>query len=339
MQHEFDLAGLDTGIQLYESADSESTTESRLSQVRVWIQAKGIQETTLSAAQIDTSDTIPVSGLSVDQVLNWYDAAEPVYLAVYLEAIDLFLAEDIRTLVDTSHGREQLAATLRAGQQTVTLRVPLNATLEHALQRMPRHRSMRIDSPPFRGRQLGHRYDPLRSELQRLDPPLFEEVVNQLLAAHDFRRTNEVPLGEMLGAEVGPVKSFVGTLHLTYEWINPFFTQFGYDASTDFRPEAASEQIQGKVLIIVHSDPAAQLPSPNKAIDALKEDLRQGGVQGALVFFNESDLELFGAWRSVLQPLTKMPLGLGSLSFSVLTTTSVFLEFRDRLSWSYLNVL
>jgi hypothetical protein len=57
------------------------------------------------------------------------------------------------------------------------------------------------------------------------------------------------------------------------------------------------------------------------------------------VFFNESDFELFGAWRSTLYPLTEIPQGLGSIAFNVLTTTLVYLDVWDRLTWKYLNLL
>ena len=338
VRYEYDLAGLDSGLHLYETNEHSSTNDTNVSQVRIWIQAKGIQTATLSAAEIESSASIAIARLSIDQVLHWYAAAEPVYLIVYLQAIDAFLAQDIRQIVDSAHGPERLVASQLRGQQRVTPRIPRDATLDVALMQMPHHRSLRIDGPPFRGRPLGHRYDPLRSELQRLEPTLFEEIVDRLLGAHDFRRTEDVPLGEMLGPDVGRVNSFLGTLYLTYEWVSPF-TQFGWDRADAFRPEGAMQKAQGKVLVVVHSDPGEEWPTSSDDVRALIEGLQGNGVTRALVFFNESDLELFGAWRSTLDPLTEIPQGLGGIAFNVLTTTLVYLDFWDRLPWKYLNLL
>jgi hypothetical protein len=339
LKYDQDLAALDSGLHLYQRSDQSSVTDSDLSQVRIWIQAKGIRTATLSEERIAASACIAIKGVSIDQVLHWYAAAEPVYLVAYLEAIDTFLAQDVRHLVDSMRGPEYLAAKQRAGQKTVTLRLSCGETLDLALPQMLRHRSLRIDDPPFRGRPLGHGYDPLRSELQRLDPPFFEEIVQRLLAAHDFSKIEDVPLGEMLGPKVGLVKAFLGTLHLTYEWVSPIFTQFGWDADDPFRPEGHLKHSQGKVLVVLHSDPTEESPASSDDVRALTESLHNRGATSALVFFNESDLELFGAWRSTLHPLAETPQGLGSIAFSVLTTTLVYLDIWDRLLWKYRNRL
>jgi hypothetical protein len=339
VNYQHDLAGLDLGLHLYERRDHSPTTNAILSLVRVWIQAKGIRTDTLSAEQIDKSASIAIEGLPIEQILHWYAAAEPVYLVVYLEAIDAFLAKDIRVIVDSAQGPEELVACQRRRQVSGTLHIPHGATLDLALMQMPSHRSLRIDGPPFRGRPLGHRYDPLRSELQRLDPPLYEEIVNRLLAAHDFRHSEDVPLRDALGPNVGHIKSFLGTLNLTYEWVSPIFTQFGWDRADAFRLEGAVQQVQGKVLVVVHSDPGEEWPTSSDNVRALIDGLRNNGVTRALVFFNESDFELFGAWRSTLYPLTEIPQGLGSIAINVLTTTLVYLDVWDRLTWKYLNLL
>ena len=64
---------------------------------------------------------------------------------------------------------------------TMTLRIPKSMTLDIALAHMPSHRSMRIDGPAFRGRPLGHNFDPLRSELNPMLPTEFVELVDGLL--------------------------------------------------------------------------------------------------------------------------------------------------------------
>jgi hypothetical protein len=99
---------------------------------------------------------------------------------VHVEAAGVFLADDIRDLVDGLGGMPALASMHDAGQITLTLKVPTDSTLENALERMPKHRAVRIDGPHFRGRPLGHRYDPMRSELAPLPPADFEALVMRL---------------------------------------------------------------------------------------------------------------------------------------------------------------
>jgi hypothetical protein len=87
-----------------------------------------------------------VRGLPIEQVRYWFAHPEPVYLMVYLEALDRFLAEDVRDLVEREGGPRWLAEAQRS-QDTTTLHVSSASTLEGALQRMPGHRSLRLDGP------------------------------------------------------------------------------------------------------------------------------------------------------------------------------------------------
>ena len=326
--YERDRAALDLGMHLYE--DRPGWTRS-LSQVRVWFQLKGMHEATVDAG----GERVAVSGLRVSDVRYWHGHPEPVYLVVYLEDRDEFLAADARELVEAAGGLRWLND---LEQQTTTLHVPLSATLDGALARMPRHRTLRLDGPDFRGRPLGHRYDPLRSELDVLAPTDFAAMVERLLAAHEFRAQREVNLAAMLDRDLGAVTAHVGRLYLTYEWTTPLATEFGFDPDSDFRLESAPMAAHGDVLVLVHSR-VADAPRPTAATKALVTELQDGGIDRALVFFNGSDLTggLFGGWRVTLEPLVHTPQGLGSLAFNVLTTTSVYLEFLDRLRWRYLN--
>src|SRR3954468_8314073 len=176
--YDSDPAALDLGLHLYEPSPTESNRE--LGQVRVWFQLKAIRASTIGVSELTEAEDVPVGGLRVEHLLYWFAHPEPVYLAVYVEALDRFLVHDVRNLVERSGGLRRLAD-LPGDQQTTTLRVPLSATLEDALRRMPRHRSLRLDGPEFRGRPLGHNLDPLRSELDPLAPNDFEELVLRLL--------------------------------------------------------------------------------------------------------------------------------------------------------------
>jgi hypothetical protein len=334
VRYENDRAALDLGLHLYDPAAEPGV----LSQVRVWFQLKGIAASTLARDELAHTPSVPASGLRLDHVEYWFAHPEPVYLVVYVEALERFLAADIRELVEARGGVLWLHELEASGQRTVTLHVPLDATLDDALQRMPRHRSMRVDGPEFRGRPLGHRFDPLRSQLDVLPPEVFRSLVRRLLAAHGF--VPERAIDPALFGEIGTVEATVGHLHYRYEWTSPLFTQFGYDESSSFRDESPTFDAQGKVLVVVHSD-VTGAPRSRESLRDLVVGLQAQGVEQAVVLFNacEAESALIGGWRgAALKPLVQFPQGLGSLAYNVLTATNVFFEFVDRLSWRILNV-
>lgn len=339
IEYSADRAALDGGLHLYKKGGDGRGAE--VGDVRVWFQCKGIQESTLSVEELTSRDTVAVAGVSIDHVRFWYSAPEPVYLVVYLEALDDFVAADVRDLVDRLGGGAFLQQLRAKGQATLTLQIPRDESLERALRAMPAHRSLRIDGPAFRGRPLGHRYDPLRSELAKMPPPLFEELVGRLLDAHDFRTQHDVDLAPLVGRDVGRVSATLGTLYLTFEWTFPGATEYGFDEGSDFRLEARPESAHGDVLVVCDSRVDA-MPRRNAATEQLVAEMQASGIEHALVFFNESEMTmpaLFGSWRVALEPLVHTPQGLGSLAFNVLTTTLVYLDLVDRLSWRYLNYL
>jgi hypothetical protein len=235
LTYESDRAALDLGLHLYEPG--EGSGDPHLGQVRVWFQLKGIRSSTLDRSRLDAVDEVPIPGLSLQHIQYWSAHPEPVYLVVYLEALDLFLAQDVRDLVERNGGFAWLREAAER-QRTTTLRMPLSASLEEALDGMPRHRSLRLDGPDFRGRPLGHRLDPLRSELDRLPPKQFEALVNRLMEVHEFRPVREVDLSPYLRSPVGRVRALAGRLYLTYEWTTPLETEFGVGPESDFRIEA-----------------------------------------------------------------------------------------------------
>lgn len=333
-----DRAALDLGLHLYGEADRGGNR--RMSNVRVWFQCKGMRSASLTAADISRLEAVSVGGLPLDQVMFWYGSPEPVYLCVYLEATDAFIAQDVRDLIDEIGGMPELMRRRRSEQETMTLRVRTDATLDAAFHSMPQHRSMRIDGPSFRGRPLGHRYDPLRSELAPMEPADFDAVVDGLLGAHEFKPDRDVPLRAALGDAVGDLSARVGTLCLTYEWINPMETEFGWGPDAHFRAEGPPHHAQGEVLAVVHSR-ATAAPSGNDASRAIAEELVRQGVGRALVFINapQSDPRIWSAWRFALQPLVSVPQSLGSLTFNILTTTCVYLDNLEHLEWRFVNYL
>ncbi|WP_390178717.1 hypothetical protein, partial [Microbacterium sp. MTN4-26] len=273
--------------------------------------------------------------LELDHIRYWYNAPEPVYLALYVESADAFLAADMRGLVDEQGGLANLG---KPDQQTTTFKLFKADTLESALEHMPRHRSMRIDGPAWRGRPLGHGFDPLRSVLAPMDPGLFVDIIGRLLTAHDFRLTET---GRSLenALSVNDATVLQGSLLLTYEWVLPMTTEFGFDEGSDFRIEGAPLHAQGDVLVVV--DPTGVATPETIGVD-LKSLAEAIGTDRVIVVANAHFLpKQFGQWSAGLRNfgLLCQPQDLGSLTFNVLTTTNVFVEFNSRLAFDYVNYL
>lgn len=335
-----DRAALDGGLHLYSAPASGERT---VSQTRVWFQAKGKRSSTLPRSALANRDHVDVQ-VPVDHVRFWYASAEPVYLIVYVESADLFLAEDVRDIVDRQW--QSFYQQVPRSQQTVTLNVRTDAVLDDALtMRMLRHRSMRIDGPAFRGRPLGHRFDPLRSEMSPPAPALFERIVNKILDAHGFRIaiTCAAPA---ISERVAGLRIVRGKFHQTLEWQWPMGTSVGFGEDEDEpRREAPVDFVHGDCLIIVDSSGNMKRYTEAES-DALTTLVRGTGADRALIFVNGTELEGVGLWRGALYDLNDLtkgcncwPVALGSLSYMVLIASLVYLEFAPDLAWQYLNYL
>jgi hypothetical protein len=236
VKYERDRAALDAGIHLTTKTNSKFRS---VSNTRVWFQLKGIQETTLSLAEHDKGSEIALD-LPIDDLRFWYASPEPVYLVVYIEAADHFLAEDIMDVIDRQWGESIFNAnTFRDQQKYARVRLSRKAILDDAVC-MLSHRSMRIDGPSFRGRPLGHRLDPLRCIPEKFEPGVFDQLVNRLLAVHGYRETEKLdptPLFPNCSLTGDVVSLATGTLNHTYEWVWQMSTEFGFNEGSDFRIE------------------------------------------------------------------------------------------------------
>jgi hypothetical protein len=325
VEYPVDRAVIDVGVHLW--VDVEGKKE--ITGPRVWFQAKGFHDTTVTKADYDAAETITTPSLEMDHVRSWYNAPEPVYLALYVEAADAFLAVDVRDHVDRNGGLAKIAT-----QKTTTFKLSKEETLERAIEHMPRHRSMRVDGPAWRGRPLGHGIDPLRSALAPMQPALFVEIVSELLSAHDFR---PVEPAKELSLDTPTVLQ--GRMHLTYEWVLPMTTEFGFDEGSEFRIEGSPLHAQGDLLVVVDPTGTASPASLGVDIVALAKSTE---INRVMVMSNaQFEPKRFGQWFGGLGPegLWCEPQDLGSLTFNVLTTTNVFLGFHDRLAFTYVNYL
>jgi len=167
-----------------------------------------------------------------------------VYLVAYVESVNTFLAVDVRDLVDARWGENFYAEIEELDQQKITVHIPVDTVLDaERVAAMVKHRSMRIDGPAFRGRPLGHRLDPLRSELALPEPNVWLELVQRILQAHDFE--------EQTCETVDNLTVVTGVLHQTLLWQSPAFTEIGWGPEDQFRTEAPPEQLFGQVCIFL----------------------------------------------------------------------------------------
>ena len=338
IRYERDRAARDLGVQLTAPGSLE------LSNVRIWFQLKGIHASTLSSDEASARETVPAK-VELEDVKNWISAPEAVYLVVYIESQDRFVGEDVRDFVDREfasiHG-DGLTHLMGLTQKTIALGVTTHADIdEGTIQSMLRHRSMRIDGPTWRGKPLGHRFDPLRCELGNLEPSLFVEVVEGLLAAYDYQLERRMDAGRLLqGVADGTDEAFlsIGTLHSTYEWIFQMSVEFGMSPGTDFREEGDILRAQGRIAVLVHSRFGSH-PSPAQSSDEVIEELRASGIKKILTIANSAEVLSLQPYKEIFGDMYQLPQTQGSLAYSLLTSPMVYMNFQERLQWKFVNYL
>jgi len=333
IQHSRDRFGIDLGIQL---SEPESRT---LTNVRVWFQLKGLHSSSYSAAQLVDHQHVAVPKIALQHLRNWYAAPEATYLVVYLEASDTFIAEDVRDIVDRQWGQRFLAPdTFLPSQRSVTLQVVSSAVLTRdRLDGLLSHRSMRIDGPAFRGRPLGHRLDPLRSQLDVLDPGNFSAIVLDLLLAHGYSPELQLRAGALLELTSEDDASLtIGTFTTTWEWVFQMGTEFGYGEDEAPRSEGQVFRAFGKMAVLIHSNVTGRAKASPTA-GGVRAKLRERGVSELLIFANAPDISVMGPYREAAGELWTAPHGLGTLAYNMLTATLVYLNHQDELRWQTVN--
>jgi hypothetical protein len=333
LNYDRDRAGIDRSLQLTKPGSLE------LSNTRIWFQIKGKHQSSLAAEQYGLTTEIAVPDITLDLARFWYASPEAVYLVVYVESVDLFVAEDVRDVIDRQWGPKFLAAgTFGAKQRTVTLKVRADAELTaERLDRFNDHRSMRIDGPSFRGRPLGHRFDPLRCELDAFEADDYFAVVRSLLEAYEFHQEQELEPGTLLELnDADRARLVVGTLHTTWEWIFQMGTEFGYGVDSSLRDEGQVFRAFGKVAVLIHAHAQDGIRPAREVAEGIA-NLQALGVERLLIFANASDHEIMFPYRAVAGELWTAPQGLGSIAYNLLTSTLVYLEYQDRVRWKLVN--
>jgi hypothetical protein len=130
-------------------------------------------------------------------------------------------------------------------------------------------------------------------------------------------------------------------MHYTYEWTHPLFTEFGYDPGETFRLEGEPFHVQGPCAVLIHEG-VVTLPGTGSGFTDLGARLQaEHGIGWLLAFANVPTYpsSYFGACRRAADPLECMPQELGSLAFNVLTATTVYLEFREKITWGSVNYI
>ncbi|TYL50021.1 DUF4365 domain-containing protein [Nocardioides sp. BGMRC 2183] len=338
-----DRFGVDTGLQFYVEGTKvdRSGGERRYfhaTPVRVWFQFKGIQAGTLSVEEYARKDAVSVQ-VDIEHLKFWYASPEPVYVTFYVESVGEFLAIDARDYVDQRWGQDFYSQIETYSGDKVAVAIPTDSVLTvDRLDAMLSHRSMRIDGPAFRGRPLGHRIDPLRSQLSTPSDELWTALVADILAAHEF---------ELLSSDrAGDVEVQRGRLRQTLLWQSPALTEIGFSGDpSEIRVEAAPESLFGEVLLFFdHTEDRDNFTDEELRLVAKYTDETNFGFSYA-VLLRGPDLSLQGGrWRRTLNetPLSghEPPcsiLGLDVLSYLVLTCTLVYLDRAPQLRWQLIN--
>lgn len=327
LTYEKDRNALDAGLHLWATSQAGRAA----SQVRVWFQAKGKRASTLTLAAFRSSEDVQVR-VTVDHLRFWYASPEPVYLVVYIESANEFIAEDVRDIVERQWPTGNFYAAVES-QKEVTVRVKSAVLDDERLDGMLVHRSMRIDGPSFRGRPLGHGFDPLRSQIEACEPDLFLRIVERLLQVHDFREREREAMGTHLEVREG-------RLYETLEWQSPAFAEYGVGPRDDFRGEPSVESIHGPALIVLDSEPNRVRLSESERAGV--ERAVSGEPAAVAVIYNGRELSSSGGlWRGTMRDLGVASsvdiLGLESVTSLLLVATLVYLEFAPQIRWRHVN--
>lgn len=122
VEYERDRAARDIGMHFTESRADGSEV---MSPALVWFQMKGIQASTLSDAEHDSSDKVKIS-IRTEHLRFWYIAPETTYLVVYVEAVDRFFVTNAQSYVRDKYGDKILSEK----KKTLTIHIDKKSELD-----------------------------------------------------------------------------------------------------------------------------------------------------------------------------------------------------------------
>ena len=335
LKYEKDRAGIDLGIHLYEP---RCGNEPSISTTRIWFQLKGIHSSTKSKEEL-LKDCYAKVPMSVRYLKYYYFMSEPVFLVVYLEALDTFIYASMRGIVDDQLGGVRFFSEKKSLKR-ISLMIPVSSRFTDAFwTECYSYKSINIRPPLFRGRSLGHKLDPLRCSLDKLDSAVFLSMMNDLLESHGYSVTTELPIAGLFSPPVGDRRLTIGCLFQTWEWSWQLSHEFCEDEKTGFRQEGKSFQKQGTCGVLVDGD-AASYPD-RKHLQELIAKLASNGADELLVFANTHDSRYFGAFFGEVRGSTIncIPQLLGDIPYNLLQNQIVFKKYIDKLEWHSLFYL
>jgi hypothetical protein len=350
IRYETDRAVLDLGLHLTAPLDprSKSVTGSR-----VWFQLKGKEDgpNGLTKQQFDQKVAMP-QAVKIEHLRQWFRYAEPVYLTVYVAAVDKFFAIDINRVIEDRWGDsvfrdETFIEGDGSRQESITIQIPKSCEVNDDFwNRLSVHRSMRIDGASYQGQPLGHSHDP-QSRIPRIMPAdLFEDVIGSLLMAHRYQPECSAdgyaiyPDGRSAGDKVS---LSIGKLYDPYQYDLYLTREVGMDEH-GYREDGQTFKIQGPCAVIIHS---LVRTKPSRAmLGTLGKELAAKGIKSVLVFVNHfmtsvgavdgaEAYNCFPEYAGVFKDLGIhcVPQHLEDLGKNISLATNVYMTFRERISW------
>jgi len=124
------------------------------------------------------------------------------------------------------------------------------------------------------------------------------------------------------------------------------FTEFGEAPGDDFRIEGAIEFVQGPCAVLIISNSSIRVDQ--SFIEPIKDVTLGLGLKKILGFINAPISEVYEQSSDINQlaysafsnsGIEYKPQFLDDLAFNILVATTVYLEFRDKITWDLVNYL
>ncbi|MDT4896710.1 MAG: hypothetical protein QOH25_1787 [Acidobacteriota bacterium] len=353
IEYDEDRAALDYGLHLTITDEKDNPLEG-VTSTRVWFQFKGKSLKTLTLERFNKSVEISEQ-VEIDHLRQWYRYAEPVYLTIYIEAVDRFYAIDVKQFIDDHWGAsifkdETFKLTKgkkgRGRQKKVTIKIPKTACVDEQFwERLSGHRSMRIDGASYRGVPLPHPYDFRMMIPIRIDPALYTGIIDDLLAAHRYKVKTTQDAYQLYpwSESAGDVLTLTtGVIYDPYEII-PYMTIEMILNEEGFRVDGQTFKIQGPCAVLVHSNVISR-PDVNMLME-LARVLEEQGIKYLLVFVNhfmldqpiadEKAYNCFPEYSNIGggTEVFCLPQHLEDLGRNILLATNIYLKYMERIPW------